>query len=244
MDVTYFWFFMERCYMCLSSWDHANNLLYSISCFNNVTNLTYCVYCVNCQDCFWCVSLKDKKYCILNKQYTKEEYEELVPKIISHMEKAWEWGEFFPYQLSPFWYNQSAANSYYPLDKQQALEEWFNWSDYETPAPNVEKIIPANKLPKNIKDIPDDILNWAIKCEITNKPYRIVKQELDFYRKYNLPIPKKHPDQRYLERIQKKNPRKIFDRNCAKCWKDIQTSYPPNSSEIVYCSECYNKEFY
>jgi hypothetical protein len=26
-----------------------------------------------------------KEYCILNKQYTKEEYEILVPKIIEHM---------------------------------------------------------------------------------------------------------------------------------------------------------------
>jgi len=31
------------------------------------------------------------KYCILNKQYSKEEYEELVPKIIEHMQKTGEW---------------------------------------------------------------------------------------------------------------------------------------------------------
>ena len=36
-------------------------------------------------DCFGCVSIRNKKYCILNKQYTKEEYEELLPKIIAHM---------------------------------------------------------------------------------------------------------------------------------------------------------------
>jgi len=136
------------------------------------------------------------------------------------------------------------ASNYYPLDKKEALNKWFNWSDYKKPIPDVEKIIPAGKLPENIKDIPDDILNWAIKCEVTWEPYRIIKQELEFYRKYNLQILRKHPDQRYLERIQKKNPRKIFDRKCDKCNKDIQTSYSSESPEIIYCEECYNKEFY
>jgi hypothetical protein len=37
------------------------------------------------------VGLHDKSYCILNKQYTKEEYEELVPKIIEKMMKDDEW---------------------------------------------------------------------------------------------------------------------------------------------------------
>ena len=45
--------------------------------------------------------------------------------------------------------------------------------------PNVTKIIPAEKLPKNIVDIPDDVLNWAIKCEKTNRPFKIQKSELE-----------------------------------------------------------------
>lgn len=88
-----------------------------------------------------------------------------------------------------------------PLDRDEALERGFNWSDYEPPFPKVEKIIPANKLPDDITKIPDDILNWAIECEVTQKPFRIIKQELEFYRKHNLPIPRRHPDQRYIERF-------------------------------------------
>jgi len=76
----------------------------------------------------------------------------------------------------------------------------FNSSD-EQPFPKVEKIIPANALPDNIKDIPDDILNRAIKCEVSEKLFKIISQELEFYRKYNLPIPRKHPDIRYLDRM-------------------------------------------
>jgi len=85
-------------------------------------------------------------------------------------------------------------------------------------------------------------LNWAIECEITKKPFRIIKQELDFYRKHNLPIPKIHPDQRHIERLALRNPRKLFRRICDKCGKDIQTTYAPKRPEIIYCENCYNKE--
>jgi len=87
-------------------------------------------------------------------------------------------------------------------------------------------------------------LNWAIECEITKKPFRIIKQELEFYRKYNLPIPRRHPDQRHLDRMSLRNPRHLYTRNCDKCGKEIQTTYAPERPEIVYCQDCYEKEVY
>jgi CxxC-x17-CxxC domain-containing protein len=41
-----------------------------------------------------------------------------------------------------------------------------------------------------------------------------------------------------------RNPRKLFDRKCDKCGKDIKTTYAPDRPEIVYCEECYEKEIY
>jgi CxxC-x17-CxxC domain-containing protein len=73
---------------------------------------------------------------------------------------------------------------------------------------------------------------------------RIIKQELEFYRKHNLPVPKKHPDVRHSERMKLRNPRKLFDRKCSKCGKDIKTTYAPDRPENVYCEECYEKEVY
>ncbi|EKD29884.1 MAG: hypothetical protein ACD_78C00227G0002 [uncultured bacterium (gcode 4)] len=118
----------------------------------------------------------------------------------------------------------------------------FKWSDYENPRPEVTKTIPASKLPDDISKIPDDILNWAIECETTKKPFRIVKQELEFYRKHHLPIPRKHPDQRHLDRVNLRNPRKLHKRKCDKCGIDIITTSTPERKEIVYCESCYNKE--
>jgi len=39
-----------------------------------------------------------------------------VPKIIEHMQKMGEWGEFFPSSLSPFGYNETVAEEYYPIN--------------------------------------------------------------------------------------------------------------------------------
>jgi len=219
-----------------------------IACYSTwVWKSKYIYYSDNCHSSsklFGCIGLKNKSYCILNKQYTKEEYETLVPKIIEKMREDWEWWEFFPSSMSQFGYNETVANEYFPLTKKEALEKWFNWSDYEAPFPKVEKIIPANKLPENITEIPDDILNWAIECEVTKKPFRIIKPELEFYRKHSIPIPKRHPDQRHMDRMQIRNPRHIYERTCDKCSKDVESTYAPEREEIVYCEECYNKEIY
>jgi hypothetical protein len=185
-------------------------------CFNGPYKIFYSDSCHACSNCFGCVWLRSKSYCILNKEYSKEEYEALVSRIIEHMLKTWEWWEFFPSSLSPFWYNETVAQELFPFSREDiifaekginekvAFLHWpiFNWSDYESPFPKVEKIISASKLPENIIDIPNDILNWAIECEISKKPFRITEQELSFYRKHNLPIPKKHPDQRHFERLE------------------------------------------
>ncbi len=244
-DVNYFWVWLSKAYEWSVVW-YWSNLYFCFDCWNNVDNLIYCFFCVNwVKNCFWCFWLhSNEQYCILNKQYTKEEYEELVPKIIEYTKKTWEWWEFFPSSISPFGYNETVAMEYFPISKEKALKEKFNWYDYEAPFPKVDKIIPASKLPLDIKSIPDDILNWAIECEITKKPFKIIAQELDFYRKHNLPIPRRHPDQRHLDKMALRNPRKLFDRKCDKCWVLIKTTYNPDKKEIVYCEKCYNKEIY
>jgi hypothetical protein len=64
--------------------------------FSNViwptsSDIYYSDNLVACKNCFGCISLKNKEYCIFNKQYTKQEYEELVSKIIEKMKTNSEW---------------------------------------------------------------------------------------------------------------------------------------------------------
>ena len=48
-------------------------------------DVKYTQHCHNCKYSIGYDALRNSNYCILNKQYTKEEYKELLPKIIKHM---------------------------------------------------------------------------------------------------------------------------------------------------------------
>ena len=200
--------------------------------------------CHSCRSCFGSVGLRNAQYCIFNHQYTKEEFETLVPKIIEQMRQDGEWGEFFPAEQSPFAYNETTAMEYFPLTEEEVLRRGLKWKNRTDEPPKVDRIIPAHQLPNAIDDIPDDILNWAIECEATGRPFRIIKQELDLYRAMRLPIPHLHPDERHRRRMALRNPRKLWQRKCAKCGKEIQTTYAPERPEIVYCEACYLAEVY
>src|SRR3989344_5161493 len=76
---------MENLYEFALGGRQGSNLALSISCGGGCHNMLYCDSCRASSDCFGCFGILSKKqYCILNKQYTKEEYEKLVPKIIAH----------------------------------------------------------------------------------------------------------------------------------------------------------------
>jgi len=224
--------------------ENTYHVLFCDNCHMSCSDLTYCWYMQSSKNCFGCASMQQKKYCVLNKQYTKEEYEELVPKIIEHMKTTGEWGEFFPSSNSLFGYNKTTAQMYYPLTKEEALNQGFSWDDYDPPPPEVSKTIPADRLPDNITEIPDDILNWAITCEETGKPFKITQKELKFYRDQGIPIPHRSPDQRHLDRFHLRNPRKFFVRKCDKCDNEIKSTYSSDRTEKVYCEQCYLKEVY
>jgi|CXWL01.1.fsa_nt_gi hypothetical protein len=223
----------------------VRNVLFCDQVFDNVSDLLYSKLCVGgSRSLFGCVAMKRAQYCIFNRQYTKEEYEILVPKIIEHMKKTGEWGEFFPMELSPFGYNETVAQELYPLSREEVLKKGWKWADERADVPQVEKVIDVSQLPNELGNIPDDILNWAIRCEVTGKPFRIIPQELKFYREQGLPIPRRHPDQRHKDRMELKNPRRLWDRDCDKCGLAIQTSYEQGRPEIMYCEDCYLKEVY
>ncbi|MEK7524639.1 MAG: hypothetical protein AAB588_06475 [Patescibacteria group bacterium] len=93
-------------------------------------------------------------------------------------------------------------------------------------------------------DVSDDILNAAIECEVTHKLFKITPQELAFYRRQKIPLPRRHPDQRHLDRFHKRNKRQFWQRACAKCQQPIWTTYSPEQPETVYCEPCYMTQMY
>jgi len=73
-----FTFDSELCYECLDCMK-CYNCGHSQEC-NRCVDCHLCWYCKDCQDCFGCFGLDGKRFCIYNKQYSKEEYVEKVEK--------------------------------------------------------------------------------------------------------------------------------------------------------------------
>jgi hypothetical protein len=224
---------------------------------SNLEKNYHCAFCMlawYCKECFYvmnsfnssylfgCSGMKKHQYCILNKQYTKEEYEVMVPKIIAHMRSTGEWGEFFPSSISPFAYNETIAQEWYPMSESEAKAQGLKWQSNEE---ETEKYLgPDAVVPADIQDVSDEVIKRILRCSVTGKPFKIIPQELALYRSMNLPVPTKCPDQRHAERMSRINPRCLWERQCARCSKDIQTSYHPDRSELIYCDECYLASIY
>jgi hypothetical protein len=205
-------------------------------------NLLYCDLMMNGNsECFGCIGLKGKKYCILNKQYTQEDYEALKARIIEHMKQTGEWGEFFPITLSPYAYNETVAQDYLPLSREEAEARGLRWKD---PKGKASYEGPAVPLPDTAAEADDSICKQIYTCEVSDEHYKIIPQELAFYKKYGLPLPRRSPNQRYLDRMALRNPRFGWERECGKCGVKMWTSYSPERPEVVYCEPCYLSEVY
>jgi len=190
----------ERIYETINTWIGSFLCVWCTVCWSS-NHMFYCDSCFGSSHCFWSIWLRNKQYCIFNKQYTKEEYNELMPKIIEHMKWTKERWEFFDSSLSPFGYNETVAQEQYPLTKEVCLKAWFRWSEYEAPSPQSTNIIDWKDLPLSIDVVPNEIVKYAIRCAKTWVLFKIQPQELAFYRKHGLPIPTLHPNERHIQRM-------------------------------------------
>lgn len=96
----------ELCYEGVSNWGYDMN--FCTACWFS-TNMEYCDTCQSCKNCFGCISLQNKQYCILNQQYSKEEYERKVKEIKNDLKAKNLYNRWFP--ESPFkWEDTLAAD--------------------------------------------------------------------------------------------------------------------------------------
>lgn len=262
-------------YESLTCGFEVSRLKFCWETFNVGQNLEYSIFCRASYDLFGCVSMKKNQYCILNKQYTKEEYFALREKIIQQMRetpyrdgqgRVYRYGEFFPTDFSPFAYNDTMAQDFFPLTKKEAIEKGFRWRDIEEKEYQTTKNL--SDLPDDIREVSDDILQELIQCGSCKKAYRIIQAELDFLRRINLPLPRFCYNCRYMERFKFVNPPKLWPAKCMclgkagkneisqieyqntaihshgddSCGIEFRTSYKPGRPELIYCESCYQAE--
>ena len=241
--------------MDYSGWGHGAELIYesgnvgvnvtgvkfSQYCWPEILNVEYSFWSTSIKNCFGCINLKRKHYSILNKEYSKEEYEKLKTQIINSMEKDNTYGEFPLSVFSKFPYNNSNANKFFPKTKEEALKIGYTWQD-EIPQEG-ETTREGKDLPQTIAEVDDSILNEVIACSNCGRKYKIAQLEFDLLRKMKIPLPAQCLKCREDEQFSKIPKPKLYDRKCQKCGLAIQTSFPPEDPRIVYCVKDYQAEF-
>lgn len=182
--------------------------------------------------------------------------------------RSYYYGEFFPNEMSPFAYNESSAQLYFPKSKEEVQAQGLRWRD------SVDK---KYQITLACADLPNDALfsdsitKEVVGCEHggqcqdgCTKAFRIVPQEIAFYRKLNLPLPRLYPACRHVSRVSLLNKFRLYKKTCdcsgassadgvyankgahfhgqENCPNIFQTSYAPDRPEIVYCEQCYQNE--
>lgn len=276
--------FNKDCYD-ITVWGESNTLAYENSvcgagtfnvkfcaeCWPDVRDMEYSMFCKSSESLFGCAGLRKKKYCILNKQYSKDEFISLREKIIDHMNdmpyvdkkgRVYRYGEFFPIELSAIPYNHSIVQEHFPLEENAVKEQGWFWLNPE--AKEYDITMEASTLPETSKEADKSILKEIIRCSECKRAYRIIEPELAFLQEEGIPLPRLCVDCRHAKRIAWRNKSLLYERACdcqgsssqnAKykneanhfhgqgvCPNKFKSAYAPDRPDIVYCEKCYIEE--
>jgi len=263
----------ERIYETMTTGQGSSDVKFSWACWMQGTmHVEYSMFIRGSQNMFACVGMYKKKNSILNKQYSEEEYKVLREKIIRDMNekpyvdskgRTFPYGEFFPYDISLFAYNESTAPQHFPRTKEEIEERGWRWREPVRGSHAVA--LPPEKIPDSIHDISDDITKEVLECITCKRAFKIMKPEFDLLKRFRLPLHRKCPDCRHETRLRRINPPYLYHRKCQctgqesenstytnttkhthhgedHCPNEFETSYNPDQQEIVYCKECYQAE--
>lgn len=228
----------------------ANNVRFSAECWPQAFNTEYSYFCVNApKNCFGCINTNRAEYCILNKQYTKEEYEKLKKEIIANMDSSpyisksghvYKYGEFLPPELSPFGYNETIAHEYIPQNENDAKQKGFNYFNMDNKVHVFT--LSVDNIPDTSEEVNFDISSEVLECAECHNGFNISRVEVERLQKLRLPYPDVCWKCRHNRRFERSPKPFLYDRQCDKCGKGVKTSYKPGRPEIIYCESCYQQE--
>ncbi len=228
----------ELYYESVSSGDGGGRVIFSSRSWASSDSM-YCDIIMSCRHVFGCVGLKREEYCILNKRYSRADYEKLVPKLVAHMRETKEWGEFFPEELAPCAYDDSHAMDFYPLTQSEAVALGYRWSGTHSSA--TSSTAPKRLPPDEIGACTDAVCKETFECEQSGKPYRIVARERALLEQLGIALPRCAPDIRRRRRAGLRNKPLYWERMCDACGEAMLTTFGPGRSETICCQECYLK---
>lgn len=248
-DVTSWGNNMSRSYECCNVGEEVSDARFSQESGLGLMDAEYCKLSTGNHH-FGCVSVKKGDFIIFNKKYPEEEYWKLREKIIAHMNEMpyvdkngniYKYGEFFPVELSPFAYNETIANKFFPLSKEEIEAQNYRWRDIELHNYQITKHV--KDLPDHIKDATDEILKEVIACADCGRGFRIARMELDFLRRMNLPLPRECPfcrvGKKFNEWVKES---KLVKRVCDKCGAEFESPHTETDYQKILCKKCWLNE--
>ncbi len=144
------------------------------------------------------------------------------------------------------------ANLSFPLTKEEILKQGFRFQE------NLQQTrvkTTLTEIPESIFEVKDSITSEILECKKCKRNYKITENELPFYRKWKIPIPRNCFFCRLAKRFELRTPSQLWYRKCIcekenhfhkteNCSIEFETSYAPDRPEVIYCEKRYQQEVY
>ena len=147
------------------------------------------------------------------------------------------------------------------MNKEQVLSAGLRWQENFTKTEGKESLF---EIPDDINEVSDVITQDILACSACGRNYRVIEEELRFYKQNQIPIPRACFFCRFTQLYKERGPVHLWMRACQcigekssngiyqntvshrhgkePCPIEFETSYAPDRPEIVYCESCYNSE--
>lgn len=212
----------------------GSRILSSISC-GDCRDIWYSSHCFDCSHLVGCVGLIGREYCILNQQYTAEQFGEIRDYIAETLHMRNIWGAFFTSTFAGIHYNGSQAQEFMPLSEIQAELLQFDW-DQELDAavvPTEANDPPATLTAAAGADEQGVLEKTAMICEITGRLFRLSRLEYELYRELCVPPPARCFEQRHSERLKRCFAGRLYSVTSAATGQNIVSASPPSAKVSI-----------
>ncbi len=267
----------ELVYDTLNSGSQISKIKWTMHSTSNLFDIEYSAFVHNSSYIFGSVGVRGKRFVILNKEYEENEWFKLKEKIISDMKEnpyfdsrgvPHGYGEFFPAELSPFYFEDSMLAEYMQISKDEAKSLGLRVKEGKTQKSQVPTELSFADLPDATSDASSDLAGKSISCKNASsdlpyckKAFRITKKELEFLKENNLPLPRLCVSCREKELLKERSPWILKEKVCAcqgdqnaqgtyknkykhkhegACGKKIKSA---KEGDNIYCEDCYDSEF-
>jgi len=219
---------------------------FDMSIQSRCQEMEYCGSCSDCEYCFGCVGLRHKKFCILNKQYSEEEYWQTLDALKCAMLERGEYGEMPSAKFSTQHWSGCGLRVLFGATKEECLQ--FGMQDFEARAEGAEgpeidpsKLQSIDELPDRIENI-DEIVGKPFYDYVFKRRFAYVKPELELYKKLGVFPPTFHYTHRMQNLFNQMNMPIYEPYTCAKCQKEVTVGKNPNYPDRrIYCKSCYHQ---